>query len=150
MEEIKVFRKGDLNKIESDLLPGSSDKGEGWIKRIIYPNKVNTKSVLFGIGEINPGYPYHRWHTHKSHKLEGYEVIYPENFEEVYYIVSGSGVIQYKTADGKVKEEKVSAGDTIFFPVGVAEHQLFNNGTEKMLLVFSGAPVAGLKVTLKK
>lgn len=79
----------------------------------------------------------------------GVEIIYPKNFEEVYHIISGNGVIQWKTEDGKTKEEKVSAGDTIFFPIGVAEHQLLKNGTEKMILAIFGSPTASVKVSLR-
>jgi quercetin dioxygenase-like cupin family protein len=44
-------------------------------------------------------------------------------------------------------EEKVSAGDTIFLPVNVAEHQLLNNGTEKMFVIFCGSPTPKVKLT---
>jgi oxalate decarboxylase/phosphoglucose isomerase-like protein (cupin superfamily) len=83
---------------------------------------------------------------HITDKAEGYEVFYPKDFEEIYHIVHGSGIIQWKTEDGKIKEEKVAAGDTIFLPVDVAEHQLLNNSTEKMFVVFCGNPTP--KVTL--
>ena len=62
--------------------------------------------------------------------------------------MSGSGVVQWITEDGKVKEEKVGAGDAIFFPSGVVKHQLLNNSNEKMFMVFCGYPTA--KVTYTK
>jgi mannose-6-phosphate isomerase-like protein (cupin superfamily) len=136
MEDVKIFRSRD---IESRSHPADGENA-GWIKRIIYPPHIITKGTFMGIGEVNPGYSPHRWHTHTSDKAEGYEVVYPNDFEEFYYIVSGNGVVQWKAEDGKIKEEKVSAGDAIFFPVGVAEHQLFNNGTEKIVMVFGGSP----------
>lgn len=145
MVDIVVIRSGD---IESKTLAGASTKDAGWMKRIVYPPHIITKGPFLGIAEVNPGYSVHRWHRHVSDKAEGYEVVYHKDFESMYYIVSGSGVIQWKTEDGKITEEKVSAGDTIFFPIDAAEHQLLNNGTEKMLLVISGSPVP--KVTYTK
>jgi len=142
MIDVKILRSID---IESQPLP-AAQKNAGWIKRIIYPPNVVTKGAFMGIAEINPDHSPHRWHTHTADKGEGYEAVYPKDFEEIYYIVSGSGVVQWKTEEGKIKEEKVSAGDAIFFPVGVAEHQLFNNGSEKIFMVFCGSPTP--KITL--
>ena len=143
MEDVKIFRQRD---IESSLLPASGEDA-GIIRRIIYPPHVLTKGIFMGIAEVNPGYSPHRWHTHSTYKSEGYKVVYPENFEEVFYIVSGSGVMQWKNQDGRIRDEKVNAGDTIFFPVGVAEHQIFNNSNEKIVIVLCGFPT--IKVTVK-
>ena len=146
MAEPKIIR---ASEVESAQLPGAKEAHAGWIKRILYPPKVETKGLFFGFAEFNPGYSVHRWHTHTEDKAEGYEVVYPENFEEIYYIIRGAGVMQWKAVDGQIiREEKVTAGDTIFMPVGIVEHQLFNNGNEKMVIVFCGTPTA--KVTLKK
>jgi oxalate decarboxylase/phosphoglucose isomerase-like protein (cupin superfamily) len=143
MVDVIVIKSGD---IKSTPLPGSSRKEEGWMKRIVYPPQVITKGSFLGAGEVNPGYSFHRWHRHTSDKAEGYEIVYPKNFEEIYYVASGNGVVQWKTEDGKINEEKVTAGDTIFLPADVAEHQLFNSGSEKMFVVFCGSPMP--KVTL--
>ena len=40
-----------------------------------------------GVGEVNPGHAFHRWHRHITDKAEGYEVIYPKDFEEIYHII---------------------------------------------------------------
>ena len=144
MEKVKIIRG---KEIEANNLPASG-KEAGWMKRIVYPPHVVTEGSFFGTAEVNPGYSPHRWHTHTSDKAEGYEVIYPKDFEEIYHILSGSGVVQWKTEEGKIQEEKVGPGDTLFFPVGIAEHQLFNNGTDKIVLIFCGSPTA--KVSLKK
>ena len=143
--EIKIIMS---NEIEAAPLPGAGGAKAGFIKRIVYPPHVISKGSFLGVAEFNPGFSGHRWHTHTHDKAEGYEVVYPENFEEIYYMVSGRGVIQWKTPDGKIKEEKVGPGDTMFMPVGVAEHQLLNTGTEKIVIVFCGYPTA--KVTLTK
>ena len=146
MVDVKIIRSGDA---ESTPLPGASGKDAGWIKRVVYPPHARTKGLFMGVSEFNPGYSVHRWHRHIRDKAEGYEVVYPKDFEEIYYIVSGNGVAQWKTEDGQIKEEKVSAGDTIFLPVDVAEHQLLNNGTEKMVVVFCGNPTPKVTLTHK-
>jgi mannose-6-phosphate isomerase-like protein (cupin superfamily) len=137
MEDIKIVRSSE---IKPDRLIGAERLDAGWIKRIIYPPEIITGGLFLGIAEVNPGYSPHRWHTHIIDKTEEYEFIYPENFEEMYYIVSGSGIVQWITEKGKSKEKKVNAGDAIFFPRGVPKHQLQNNGTEKMLIVYCGYP----------
>jgi mannose-6-phosphate isomerase-like protein (cupin superfamily) len=142
MGDAKIFR---LSEIEPLKLIGATGSDAGWMKKIIYPPKVITKGLFSGVAEVNPGYSPHRWHTHISDKFEEYEAIYPEDFEEMYFIVSGSGVVQWNTEDGKTKEEKVGAGDTILFPAGVGKHQLLNSGSEKMFIVFCGYPTAKVK-----
>jgi oxalate decarboxylase/phosphoglucose isomerase-like protein (cupin superfamily) len=143
MEQPRIFR---LSEVAPNPLAGSEGPECGWMRRIIYPHNVQTKGTFFGIAEVKPGYSPHRWHTHTADKFQGFEVIYPNDFEEIYYIISGSGVVQWKDESGKTKEAKVKAGDTIFFPADVGEHQLFNNGTEKIVMAYCGSPPA--KVTL--
>ncbi len=133
----KIIRPKDVKAMP---LPGAGTEAAGWIKRIVYPPSVETKGAFFGIAEFAPGYSGHRWHTHVRDKSIGYEVVYPENFEEIYYIISGTGVMQWKTPDGKTEEKKVGPGDTIFMPIGIVEHQLFNDGPEKIVIVFCGSP----------
>lgn len=135
-----------LDEVESQPVPGAPDDKVGLIKRIIYPPRVVTMGTFFAYGEANPGYSPHRWHDHLGDKAEGYTVEYPEDFEEVYYIISGSGVMQWESEDGKTKEVPVGPGDTIFMPAGVPKHQLFNNGNEKIVVVACGCPAP--KVTL--
>ena len=137
MADIQVVRSVE---VEATQLPGAADKDSGWIKRIIYPPNVNPKGILMGIAEVNPGYSPHRWHTHTRDETKDHETIYAETFEEIYYIITGSGVVQWKSQDGSMMEKKVAAGDTVFFPIGAPEHQLLNNGTQKMVILFSGAP----------
>jgi oxalate decarboxylase/phosphoglucose isomerase-like protein (cupin superfamily) len=145
MKEIVVIR-GDEVKRQS--LPGSGGEEAGWMKRIVYPPNVISKGTFMGTAEVNPGYSPHRWHNHTSDKSQNYEVVYPENFEEIYHILSGRGVVQWKTEGGEVREEKVGPGDTVFFPAGVGLHQLLNDGKEKIVMVFCGSPTA--RVTIKQ
>jgi len=144
MKEPIIIRTAN---VEARRLPTETDMKGGWIKRVIYPPEVTTKGIFFGVSEFNPGYSGHRWHTHTSDRGPGYEVDYPETFEEIYYLASGRGVVQWKDENGAVKEVKVGPGDAIFFPMGIAQHQLLNDGDEKISLIFCGTPTA--KVTLK-
>ena len=107
----------------------------GQVKRI-----VATDKFYFNIDEINPGYSPHSWHRHTKYRHEGIEVEYPSDFEEIYYIVSGHGIVQWKNADGRIEEQPVGPGDTIYFPPDVIEHQLLNNGTEMIRLAVVGVP----------
>ena len=129
------------------VTPPGAGKESGWMKRIVYPPQAKTNGVFLGISEVNPGYSVHRWHRHTSDKGEGYQVTYPENFEEIYYIVRGDGLIQWKTEEGKIKEVKVGTGDAVVLPVDVVEHQLLNSGPEKMYVVFCGNPTPQVKFT---
>lgn len=142
MEQPKIFR---LNEVTAKPLVGPGGSEAGWMRRVIYPGTIETAGTFLGIAEVNPGYSPHRWHTHTTDHFDKYEVVYPTNFEEIYHIVSGRGIVQWKAEGGKIEEVKVGPGDTIFFPYGVAEHQLFNNGTEKIVMVYCGSPPATVK-----
>jgi mannose-6-phosphate isomerase-like protein (cupin superfamily) len=128
-----------LRIIKSDEVQPQTIRGEakeaGQIKRI-----VATEKFFFNVDEVSPGYSPHRWHQHTKYTHEGHSVEYPRDFEEIYHIVSGRGVIQWKTDAGEIGEQAVGPGDTIHMPPGVVEHQLLNNGTEKIRLVVVGVP----------
>ena len=110
-------------------------KEAGQIKRIIA-----TEKLFFNVDEVSPGFSPHHWHRHTKYTAEGVEVEYPADFEEIYFILSGRGVIQWKTESGEIREQEVGPGDTIHMPPGVVEHQLLNNGTEKIRLAVVGVP----------
>ena len=137
MSTIQVI---SLDEVEPNTLIGTSEKSAGWLKRIIYSPKVNAKAILLGMAEINPGHSPHRWHIHTTDKTETHETIYPDNFEEVYVILEGSGVVQWREDDDSIAEKRVKAGDSIFFPAGVPEHQLLNDGSSKMVIIYAGGP----------
>jgi len=141
----------------------SGVKGDsGWWSRAIFPTYVDTKGIMVGESVINPGFPSHGWHDHTYDNKENEEMQveietkYPKKdneyiFEEFYYIVSGKGIVQSETEDGKIMEQEVNAGDFVFFPRGVAKNQLFNNGTEKIFIIWGGTPVPEINVRpLKK
>ena len=110
-------------------------KEAGQIRKII-----TTEKLFFNVDEVSPGFSPHHWHRHTKYQAEGYEVEYPADFEEIYFILSGRGVIQWKTESGEIREQEVGPGDTIHLPRGVVEHQLLNNGNEKIRLAVVGVP----------
>ena len=131
MAQLKIVRS---DEIQPRNIRGLG-KEAGQIRRIIA-----TEKLFFNVDEVSPGFSPHHWHTHTKYKAEGYEVEYPSDFEEIYFVLSGRGVIQWKTESGKIREQEVAPGDTIHMPPGVVEHQLLNNGTEKIRLAVVGVP----------
>ena len=129
----------ELNIIRADEVQPQNIRGQGkeagQIKRI-----VATDKFFFNIDEISPGFSPHSWHQHTKYTHEGYEVEYPGDFEEIYFVISGRGVIQWKTDRGEKREQAVGPGDTMHMPPGVVEHQLLNNGTEKIRIAVVGVP----------
>ena len=128
-----------LKIVKSDEVQPQNIRGlgpeAGQIKRIIA-----TEKLFFNVDEVSPGFSPHHWHQHTKYQTEGVEVEYPADFEEIYFILSGRGVIQWKTEGGGILEQEVGPGDTIHMPPGVVEHQLLNNGTEKIRLAVVGVP----------
>jgi len=131
MAELKFVKSGD---VKPQNIRGLG-KEAGQVKRI-----VATGKFYFNIDEINPGYSPHSWHQHTKYRHDGVEVEYPPDFEEIYFIVSGHGVVQWKTESGEVREQAVGPGDTIYMPPDVVEHQLLNTGTETIRLAVVGVP----------
>ncbi len=131
MAQLKIIKS---NEVQPQNIRGFG-KEAGQIKRIIA-----TEKFFFNVDEVSPGFSPHHWHTHTKYTAGGYEVEYPGDFEEIYFILSGRGVMQWKTDSGEIQEQAVGAGDTIHMPPGGVEHQLLNNGTEKVRLAVVGVP----------
>ena len=93
MVEVKIVRSED---VKSSPLPGVKEKEAGWIKRIIYPPQVITKGPFLGCAEVQPGYSVHRWHRHTRDQGEGFVVVYPKGFEEIYYLEKARKMIFFK------------------------------------------------------
>ena len=110
-------------------------KEAGQVKKIIA-----TEKLFFNVDEVSPGFSPHHWHRHTKYRAEGVEVEYPGDFEEIYFILSGRGIIQWKTDSDGIREQEVGPGDTIHMPAGVVEHQLLNKGTENVRLAVVGVP----------
>lgn len=131
MAQLKIVR---ADEVQPQNIRGLA-KEAGQIKRIIA-----TEKLFFNVDEVSPGYSPHHWHRHTKYRHEGVEVEYPADFEEIYFILSGHGVVQWKTESGDIQEQQVGPGDTIHMPPDVVEHQLLNNGTEKIRLAVIGVP----------
>ena len=125
--------------VRADDVQGRNLRGQGkeagQVKQLIATGKF-----FFNIDEVGPGHSPHHWHRHTKYRTEGYEVEYPADFEEMYFILSGRGVIQWKTESGEIQEQKVGPGDAIHMPPGIVEHQLLNDGTETIRLAVVGVP----------
>ncbi|HYC47900.1 MAG TPA: cupin domain-containing protein [Burkholderiales bacterium] len=131
MTQLRIIK---ADEVKPQNVRGHS-KEAGQIKRI-----VATEKLFFNIDEISPGFSPHTWHRHTKYRSEGIEVEYPADFEEIYFVISGRGVIQWKTDSGEVREQAVGPGDTIHMPPGVVEHQLLNNGNETIRIAVVGVP----------
>jgi mannose-6-phosphate isomerase-like protein (cupin superfamily) len=131
MAELRIIRAED---VEPQNIRGEGEQA-GHIRRMIATDKF-----FFNVDEINPGFSPHRWHRHTKYRAGGYEVEYPADFEELYFVLSGRGVIQWKADDGTVRELTVGPGDAIHMPAGAVEHQLLNSGTEPIRIVVVGVP----------
>ena len=131
MAQLKIVRS---DEVQPQNIRGQG-KEAGQIKRILA-----TEKLFFNVDEVSPGYSPHHWHRHTKYKTEGYEVEYPADFEEIYFILSGHGVIQWKTASNEISEQAVGPGDTIHMPPDVVEHQLLNNGSEPIRMAVVGVP----------
>jgi oxalate decarboxylase/phosphoglucose isomerase-like protein (cupin superfamily) len=128
-----------LKIIKADEVPTQNIRGfgeeAGKIRKVVTSSKL-----FFNIDEICPGFSPHHWHKHDSYVVDGNKVEYPADFEEIYFVLSGHGVVQWKTASGAVEEQAVGPGDTIYMPAGVIEHQLLNNSTENIRIAVVGVP----------
>ncbi|MEM3698139.1 MAG: cupin domain-containing protein [Candidatus Bathyarchaeia archaeon] len=113
--------------------------GGGKAKRMLTPETCGSTHFYGGFAFSEPGKTLHRWHRHTYDRGESYEVEFPPDFEEAYFIVEGEGTLQWKIYD-QIKECKVEKGDAIFFPKGCCEHQLLNTGKNTLTAVFVGAP----------
>lgn len=131
MAQLKIIKGEEL---ESESIRGSGE-GAGHVTRVIA-----TEKFFFNIDEVNPGHSPHHWHRHVNFQNDTHKVEYPADFEEIYYIFSGHGVIQWKTDSGEIREQEVGPGDTVYTPADVVEHQLLNNGSETIRMAVVGVP----------
>jgi mannose-6-phosphate isomerase-like protein (cupin superfamily) len=131
MAQLKIIRADDVKPQNLRGLPPEA----GQIKRVIVTEKLHVN-----VDEVSPGHSPHHWHRHTKYTAEGVEVEYAADFEEIYFVLSGRGVMQWKSESGEVQEQEVGPGDTIHMPAGVVEHQLLNNGSERLKIVVVGVP----------
>jgi len=91
-----------LKIIKADEVPTQNIRGfgeeAGKIRKVVTSSKL-----FFNIDEICPGFSPHHWHKHDSYVVDGNKVEYPADFEEIYFVLRGHGVVQWKTASGAVE-----------------------------------------------
>jgi oxalate decarboxylase/phosphoglucose isomerase-like protein (cupin superfamily) len=131
MAQLKIVK---ADEVKPQNLRGLGREA-GQVRRIIA-----TEKFYLNVDEVSPGFSPHHWHRHTRYRTESHEVVYPPDFEEIYFILSGRGVIQWKTDAGEIREQEVGPGDTIYMPPDVVEHQLLNNGAETIRLAVVGVP----------
>ena len=105
----------NLNSIEGEKL----NKGVGnefTIKQVI-PRAEATKCRVNFV-EVEPGNQAFSYHYHEMN-------------EEVFYIISGIGIVRTSKGDINVK-----AGDVITFPTGIEGAHVIRNGSDKEKLVY--------------
>lgn len=120
--------------------------GSGAIRRAIYPELTGSRRLFIGLAEFGPGEAPHVFHRHGSEVVgppgARRRLTYAEDFEEFYFVVAGSGEMQWRFPDGRERRAPVAAGDAVYFPPGVVEHRVFNTGTETMRVLYGGTPPA--------
>ena len=131
MAQLKIIKE---KEVSAQNIRGFG-KEAGQVRRV-----VSSSKFFFNIDEVCPGHSPHHWHKHDGYVVDGVKVEYPADFEEIYFVLSGHGVVQWKTANGAVEEQAVGPGDTIYMPAGVIEHQLLNNSTENIRIAVVGVP----------
>ena len=123
--------------------------GEGAIRRAIYPDLAGSKRLFLGLAEFAPGTAPHVWHRHGTEVVgepgQRRRLTYAPEFEEFYFVVEGTGELQWRFADGTVRAEPVQPGDAVYFPPGVVEHRVFNTGSGTMRVLYGGTPPATIE-----
>jgi mannose-6-phosphate isomerase-like protein (cupin superfamily) len=125
--------------------PAHALHGEGAIKRAIYPDTVGSERLFVGLAEFPPGTAPHVFHRHDAEVIGGRRISYAPEFEEFYFVVEGSGVMQWKLEHGHLGEAPVAAGDSVYMPPGVVEHRIFNTGEGMMRVLYGGTPPARIE-----
>ena len=116
--------------------------GEGRIRRIVYPTTVGSGNIFLGIAEVAPGEAPHVFHRHTREVVGDVVMTYADDFEEFYYVVAGEGTMQWKTAEGTLREVPVAAGDAVYFPPDAMEHRILNTGEAMLSVLYGGTPPA--------
>jgi mannose-6-phosphate isomerase-like protein (cupin superfamily) len=129
MAQLKIVK---ADEVQPQNIRGFG-KAAGQVRRLIA-----TEKLFFDVDDVSPGFSPHHRHTHGKYRADGVEAEYPADFDEIYFILRGGGVMQWKTESGEVREQEVRPGDTIHMPPGVLEHQRLNNGPEKIRLAAIG------------
>ena len=103
----------DREGAEHKSLPGGID-----VYRLI-----EGEDLIFGIAAASPGNG-ETWHEHL------------DEFEEVYYTLSGQGQITWKE-NGEIRETTVSAGEAFLCPKGGFENEIEAVGDEDWVFAYA-------------
>jgi mannose-6-phosphate isomerase-like protein (cupin superfamily) len=136
-----ITKKNEIRMGPNPAADAEEGEDAGSIGRVVGPDTDANANLFLGVAEVNPGFTAHKWHVHTHDKGQRYEIHYPKDFEEIYYVTRGSGVVQWETEEGNVEEVKVGEGDVIYFPIGVARHQLLNDSDSKLTILYTGTPM---------
>jgi uncharacterized cupin superfamily protein len=124
--------------------------GTGAIFRAIYPDLAGSRALFVGLAEFEPGTAPHVFHRHGTEVVgepgRRRRLTYAPDFEEFYFVVDGSGEMQWRLDDGRIQTEAVNTGDAVYFPPGVVEHRIFNTGGKTMRVLYGGTPPAQIEL----
>lgn len=62
---------------------------------------IATEKLFFDVDDVSPGFSPHHRHTHGKYRADGVEAEYPADFDEIYFILRGGGVIDRKRRGGR-------------------------------------------------
>ena len=116
MEDLKMKKIAVENYNQVEGQKNSQNGNEFTVKSIIPHDQVGKCSANFV--EIEPGNYAYGYHYHESN-------------EEIFYIISGTGIV--RTPQGEIT---VKAGDAITFPAGPEGAHVIRNGSETEKLVY--------------
>jgi mannose-6-phosphate isomerase-like protein (cupin superfamily) len=117
----EVEKVSERNIVRLEDAPTRKALG-GTLKSIFGPDNVGAKNFRFSISYFDPN--------------EGLQVhIHPES-EEVYYVISGEGIVYLGL---EKKEIPIQPGMSLYVDAGTP-HGVTNTGKEKLLIAFFVAP----------
>ncbi len=116
--------------------------GEGAIRKLIYPDLTGSDALFVGLAVVPPGQAPHVFHKHEVEIHGTTRIEYSDDFEEFYFVVSGTGEMQWLDETDKQHGERVVAGDAIYMPRDCLSHRIFNTGSKDLHVLYGGTPPA--------
>lgn len=116
--------------------------GEGSIRKLVYPDTVGSQKLFIGLAIVPPGEAPHVFHRHGVEEHGTTRIEYADEFEEFYFVVAGSGEMQWIEDNGSQTASEVKQGDAIYMPRGCLAHRIFNSGATEMRVLYGGTPPA--------
>ena len=116
--------------------------GEGVIRKLIYPDMTGSSALFIGLAVVPPGQAPHVFHRHETEIHGKARIDYSADFEEFYFVVSGSGEMQWLDDVNEQHGQQVDAGDAIYMPRDCLPHRIFNTGSKDLHVLYGGTPPA--------